>query len=570
MAAFKYSTFIIFILLQAGLAWADPLPQRPLVIGIDPDSPPYEFIDFSAKEKGLNIDLSRAIGEAMGVSISFYHAPWQVLRHKLATGQIDILAGVPYSKAWDREFDYAPPHTQIYQSLWVRRDSSVQNLEELAGKEVLVVANGVMQHYLLEQSQLRIQPVPVDSVEDALRLLAIGDYDAAIGPTLCGEYLLGRLQVTNIRLAGKPILTQEYGFAVKQGNGQMLALVSEGLALSKISGKYKQIYNQWIGLLPTDSRITLQRFIKIGAVLLGVFSLLLALILLWTWTLKRQVRMRTIDLKREVAQRERAMQQLQKHQQQLIQADKMTSLGVLVSGVAHEINNPNALVLLNLPQLQRAWADIAPVLDEHYQRQGDFSVGRIPYAQMREDIPEMLAEMYDSSSRIKHIVENLRDFSQRNDTPPMLATDLNEVARGVMQLLANPIKKATDHFSLELCEPLPPVNGNKQRLEQIVINLLLNACQAIAERSQSLILRTGSRAREVWIEVEDQGCGIKREHLSQLRDPFFTTRREAGGTGLGLSISATIAEEHGGRLEFQSEPGQGTRARLILPRKEDL
>ncbi len=569
MVRLRFFLLFFFALLPLFMASADPLPQRPVVIGFDPDLPPYEYIDFDGQAKGLNIDLGQAIGTAMGVDVIYLHAPWQKLRHMLATGQIDILAG-PYHKIWDNEFEFAPPHAQLYESLWTRKDATVTSLDDLAGKQVAVVRHGAMQEYLSQHPELHITAVPVDSLEDALRLLAIGQHEAALGATLSGEYLLGRLQVTNVKIAGKPLLTLEYGFSVKKGNSKMLALVTEGLALAKLSGSYKQIYNKWIGLLPTDTGMAMKRVIKIGAWLLGSFAFILSLILLWTWTLKRQVRMRTADLKLEVAERERAMEQLKKHQQQLIQADKMASLGVLVSGVAHEINNPNALVLLNLPQLQRAWGDIAPLLENHYAQQGDFSVGRIPYSQMRDDIPDMLQEMYDSSSRIKHIVENLRNFSQRNDTPPMTATNLNLVAENAIQLLANPIKKATAHFRLELTPDLPLIKGNQQRLEQIVINLMINACQALENPSQELILRSGCSATEVWLEVEDYGCGIKPDFLSQLSDPFFTTRRESGGTGLGLSISSTIAQEHGGRLEFNSEAGLGTRARLILPRSEDL
>ncbi len=569
MVRLRYLLLLFFILFPFYSATADPLPQRPIVIGFDPDLPPYEFIDFDGQAKGLNIDLAQAIGSAMGVDVIYLHAPWQKLRHMLATGQIDILAG-PYNKTWENECDFAPPHAQLYESLWTRKDATISRLEELAGKQVVVVRHGAMQEYLSQHPELDINAIPVASLEDALRLLAIGQYEAVLGATLSGEYLIGRLQVTNVKIAGKPLLTLEYGFMVKKGNTQMLALVTEGLALAKLAGSYKQIYNKWIGLLPTETGMAMKRVMKIGAGLLGSFTFILSLILLWTWTLKRQVRMRTADLKLEVAERERAMEQLKKHQQQLIQADKMTSLGVLVSGVAHEINNPNALVLLNLPQLQRAWSDIAPLLEKHYQRQGDFSVGRIPYSQMRDDIPDMLREMYDSSSRIKHIVENLRNFSQRNDTPPMTAVSLNSVAENATQLLANPIAKATAHFTLELSDELPLIRGNQQRLEQIVINLLINACQALENTSQALILRSGRSATEVWLEVEDHGCGIKPEYLSQLSDPFFTTRRESGGTGLGLSISSTIAEEHDGRLEFNSEPGLGTRARLVLPRSEVL
>lgn len=558
---------LITSILSTQLALADPFPQRPIVIGCDPDFPPYEFVTRAGTPDGLNIDLSMAIADVMGVEIEFRYAPWKELRHQLNTGQLDILSGVSSTRERKNDFDFVPPHAQVYQSLWVRKDSSIQSLKDLGDEPVVIVQDGVMQQYLIRQARSETRNVAVDSLEDALRLLAINRYKAAIGGGLSGEYLLGRLQVDNIKMVGTPLLTQEYGFAVKRGNREMLALVTEGLALLKQSGRYKKIYNKWLGPLPAQQGISPKRVIKFGGLILGPLLLVLILALFWSRSLKRQVHLRTAALKLEVAERERAMDELKQHQKQLIQADKLASLGVLVSGVAHEINNPNALFIYNLPQLQRAWIDIAPILDERFRKSGNFSIGRLPYTQMRDEIPEMLTEMQDSSGRIKRIVEDLKNFARRNDNAEITEVDLNHVARSVLRLVENQIKKATDHFSLELEEPLPLITGNSQRLEQVVINLLINACQALQERHQSITLRSGFSPDEVWLQVEDKGKGIAPEHMSKLSDPFFTTRREDGGTGLGLSVSSSIVREHNGHLDFSTTSKAGTIAKLILPRK---
>jgi polar amino acid transport system substrate-binding protein len=547
---------------------ADPLPQYPVVIGCDPDFPPYEFVTMSGEPAGLNIDLSRAISEIMGVEIRFRYAPWRELQRQLMTGQIDILSGVPYTEERDNLLDFPPPHAQIYQSIWVRKDSALRDLATLTRHKVLVVEDGVMQRFLQQRPELNIQSVPVGSLEDALRLLAIGDYEAALGGKLTGEYLLGRLQVDHLKTIDRPLLTQEYGFAVRAGNREMLSLLTEGLALLKQSGQYRQIYNKWLGPLPQQQQgISFQRVLKIGAAVLVPLLLGLMLMALWSTTLRRQVRQRTAALKQEVAERERAMKELESRQQQLIQADKLASLGVLTSGVAHEINNPNALLLLNLPQLQRAWQDIAPLLEQHYRQQGDFALGRIPYTQMRNEIPEMLDEMLSSAGRIKRIVADLKDFVRRDEQAAICTIDLNAVARTAVRLLENPLKKATAHFSLQLQEPLPAICGNSQRLEQVIVNLLLNAAQALENPKQAISLSTWATPEAIILEVTDRGRGIAPEHLGQLTDPFFTTRREEGGTGLGLSVSTGIVDEHHGSLEFSSTAETGTSVKLILPRK---
>jgi polar amino acid transport system substrate-binding protein len=132
------------------------------------------------------------------------------------------------------------------------------------------------------------------------------------------------------------------------------------------------------------------------------------------------------------------------------------------------------------------------------------------------------------------------------------------------------LRRATRRFELALAPGLPPVQGSAQRLEQVVVNLLLNACQALPEAARGIRLATEHHPtlREVVLEVVDEGAGIPAENLKRLLEPFFTTRREAGGTGLGLAVSARIAREHRGRLEFRSEVGIGTTARLILPAPE--
>lgn len=265
--------------------------------------------------------------------------------------------------------------------------------------------------------------------------------------------------------------------------------------------------------------------------------------------------------------------ELKLRQQQLLQADKMASLGVLVAGMAHEINNPNSLILLNLRQLRRAWDDIGPVLEAHYRNHGNFMVGGLEYTELRDEMPELLADTEDRAQRIKRIVNDLKDFSGRDRLREARPVDLNGVARTAVRLVDTTIRKATQSFSIDLAQDLPRFRGSGRHIEQVAVNFLLNACQFLESDNQAITLRTGylNHTREIFLDVLDQGAGIAPQHLSQVTDPFFTTRREAGGTGLGLSVSAGIAEEHGGRIEFTSDPGgKGTRARLILPADQEV
>lgn len=254
-------------------------------------------------------------------------------------------------------------------------------------------------------------------------------------------------------------------------------------------------------------------------------------------------------------------------QEQLFQAAKMVSLGTLVSGVAHEINNPITSVILNGPALARMWEDVLPILDDHLQREGDFPVGATFYSRIRDRVPRMLASITDDTRRVRDIVTDLKDFAR--DNPSDLAEDvnLNTVVNKAVGLTTNLIGKSTKHFSLTCRDNLPTFVGNAQRIEQVVINLLVNACQSLPDPERAIAVATGMDAakRQVILEVRDQGEGIEAAVLSRIVDPFFTTRREKGGTGLGLAISDRIVRDHGGIMTFESAPGEGTLVRVQFP-----
>ena len=145
--------------------------------------------------------------------------------------------------------------------------------------------------------------------------------------------------------------------------------------------------------------------------------------------------------------------------------------------------------------------------------------------------------------------------------------DVNDAAAKAVRLVEPTIRKCTEHFTVHYAAPLPLVWGNTQRIEQVIVNLVLNACQALPDRDRAVVLEVGHDVadRQVVLTVRDEGAGIAPEHLPHLTDPFFTTKRDAGGTGLGLSVSAGILKEYGATLSFHSVPGRGTKAMVAFP-----
>lgn len=251
-------------------------------------------------------------------------------------------------------------------------------------------------------------------------------------------------------------------------------------------------------------------------------------------------------------------------QAKLIHANKMTSIGTLASGVAHEINNPNNFILFNSNLLSEAWKDAFGILERYYREHGDFSMGGLPFSEMREVIPELLSGIADGSRRIKGIVDTLKDFSRMDKSKLEGEFDINRAVMASTSILNTQINKYTENFRIFCGENIPLVRGSSQKIEQVLINLIINALHALPDRKKGVAVETCFDGKDIIVKVADEGAGMSKEVLDRVTEPFFTTKTEAGGTGLGLSISYTIIKEHKGSLEFDSAPGRGTTVTLRL------
>lgn len=269
----------------------------------------------------------------------------------------------------------------------------------------------------------------------------------------------------------------------------------------------------------------------------------------------------------DITERRRAEERERLQALQLIQADKLASLGVLVSGVAHEINNPTNYILLNGRLCARVWKDLAPILDEYHRSHGEFLLAGMPFGEALPRVSRLMDGIHEGAQRITKIVQSLRDFARRDPGDLTREVDPVAVVDSAVTLVRHLLDKSTDRFAVA-CDPdVPAVRGSFQQLEQVAVNLLTNACDALPSRDRAIrvAVRFERPAGRVVIEVADEGSGISRENQMRIFDPFFTTKQDRGGTGLGLSISYTIVRNHGGELEIASEEGRGTTATVRLP-----
>jgi PAS domain S-box-containing protein len=269
----------------------------------------------------------------------------------------------------------------------------------------------------------------------------------------------------------------------------------------------------------------------------------------------------------DITEKKKAEKYAALEQRKVLQSDKMTTLGILASGIAHEINNPNNFIILNSQNFAELWKDIVPVLDRYVETTPDYSLSGLSYKEVKKDFPVLIKGITDGARRIKHIVDTLKDFARQDTGDLGEQVDICKVVEAAQLITGNLIKKATTRFVFEIKGEIPSVRGNFQRLEQVIINLIANACQATDKPDKPITVTAEHlpSSHQIAVAVSDRGAGIAPENMQNIFNPFFTTKRETGGTGLGLAIAFSIVKDHGGELKIESEVGRGTTATMLLP-----
>jgi PAS domain S-box-containing protein len=269
---------------------------------------------------------------------------------------------------------------------------------------------------------------------------------------------------------------------------------------------------------------------------------------------------------RDISERIRREEQDRLYQQLLIQIDKFTTLSILATAVAHDINNPNQAILTLSRILVRVWNEVHPRIVKQLPETEQYEIAGFSLEELLENVSVWLEDIESNSKRINDIVQELRSYI-RGEPDRMASLNLSSVVRSAVELMRYHIRRATDHFYLRLDDAIPSIRGNPQQLEHVVINLIMNACQSLQDRDDAIEVGTSYREDRgsVRLRVQDQGCGIPEEIMDKIREPFFTTRKEAGGTGMGLYIVASIIQDHKGTLEFASAAGRGTSVLVDFP-----
>ncbi|WP_283204905.1 ATP-binding protein [Chitinivorax sp. B] len=288
--------------------------------------------------------------------------------------------------------------------------------------------------------------------------------------------------------------------------------------------------------------------------------------------LELRVAERTEDLLVRNQELEASKHQLEEAQSQLLQSEKLASIGQLAAGVAHEINNPIGYVYSNLSALSGYLDEIFKLLTAYVEAEPELPTQRRMLLEgqrrqadldfLRDDVRALFAECTEGLGRIKKIVADLKDFSRTGADDEWQYADLRRCLDSTLNIVRNELK-----YKAEIVQDyhaIPEIECLPSQLNQVFLNMLVNASHAIADQGV-ITLRTEQEDDWIWVEIADTGAGIAEENLKRIFDPFFTTKPVGTGTGLGLSLSYGIVQKHGGRIEVTSQLGVGTAFRIWLP-----
>ncbi len=255
-------------------------------------------------------------------------------------------------------------------------------------------------------------------------------------------------------------------------------------------------------------------------------------------------------------------------QQQISHLRNQASVGMLVSSVAHEIKNPNSFIAFNVSVLRTYLTELLPVLDAHAAETPTFEVANMPYGEFRDDIFKLMDTIEHGSRRIDLFLGNLKMLGPNRPRGKCIQTPLHVVIAKVLDTVRSKIEKTVSRFEIDIQEPLPDVYSDPCILEQVMINLLINAVQAADKGDAYVRLRTyvnPDDRRRMMVVVEDNGHGMDAKTRRRIFEPFYSTKIAEGGTGLGLYVCRNLLGDIGGQLHVESEPGKGSRFTVDLP-----
>ncbi|WP_179632115.1 transporter substrate-binding domain-containing protein [Clostridium peptidivorans] len=486
-----------------------------LEVAGDINFPPFEYLDENHTYVGFNVDLIRAVALRSGIEVKFNPMKWEDACEKLEQGEVDIIQGMKRTTERDKLYDFSEEILTNSQSIFVLSENNYLNkYEDLARNTVAIQKGDVAINNL--QSMEKVNIIFTKDQEDAFKKLLNKEVDAFIGNTLTGVYYANKLSINNkLKIVGAPLNSTAYSIAVKKGDKATLELLNKGIKEIKENGTYDMIYRKWFGQSFKYSNWYVKNTLKYSLIAMCTFLVILFCLYMWNDKLKEEVEKKTKSL-------EMANESLRKK-------DRMESLGILMAGIAHEIRNPLTSI--------KTYAELLPKKYDNPKFREMISKD-IPYE--IERLNNLISELLEYSKPKKAFKENVNIY---------------EIIEKILALISNKIQKEKVKINIDITKDIF-VYADKNHLKQIIINLILNGIEALNKEQKSINISAMESLGKTYVTIGDNGCGMDKEELNKIYDPFYTTK--ASGTGLGLFVCYQLMEENNGKIHVSSTRDEGT------------
>lgn len=511
--------------------------RRPLVVGGDHQYPPFEFLNDRGEPDGFNIAILERIAAIMNLDVTVELTVWSEARRRLEEGEIDMLGGMYRTAAREELHDFSIPLFIASYGLFVREDSSIRGIDDLADSLIIVHEGDLAHDYVLEEG-LGAQVLAVPEWPDVLRALAEGRGDCAIFGMGQGMREIRRAGYRDLRMFETPLFRRAYSMAVGKGDAELLAVLNEGLGVLKASGEFDRIYQEWFGILETGSWWhTRQARVLIFSV--AVVLLVTLIILGWVIALRRQVHRKTAQLSNALIESERIQRELE-------QAYETKTR--FLANVSHELRTPLHGVMGMTDLLDKTGLD--------------------------GDQRSLVSMIQGASGQLHRVLSDLLEVSAADAGRLSIEREPFQITRTVEWLEPTLRSRAQERgldFRFDYRGPDTVVIGDRERIAQIVINLVGNAVKFTSHGEVGVEL--DYRDETLYIVVTDTGPGIAEERIEAIFEPFVqldgnSSGFSEGGLGLGLSIVRTLVERLEGTVSVESTVGEGTTFRVTLPLAE--
>ncbi len=526
------------ILTEEEHAWLEEHPN--ISIAHNLNFPPIEWKNDKGEYNGLAVDYIHLIEKKIGIQFKrVEYQNWSKVLKAFKKGNIDVLSAIAENEHSKQYFNFTKYHIEIRGV--VVSEKEYKSIDELSGKKIGVVNDNFWDE-LISQYKDKIEIIRFQNAQSGVNLLLSGVIDAMVTDLASITYFVKEEGIGNFNFVPVPILKKQklkLSLGIRKDWPMLQTILQK--ALNSIEKEEKnKIYNQWIRIQEVSFWQDVRFQYNLAIAIFALLSLFI-IIIIWNRTLKKEVKNRS--------------EQLKNAHIQLMRAEKMESIGRLAAGVAHEVKNPLAILQMSADYLKGEDNDTS--------------------------ITTILEDMDDAIIRADRVIKGLLDFSREKELQ-MAFGNINEVIENSLMLIQHELKHHNIQLVVDLSDALPEIVIDKNRLQQVFINLFMNSVQAInavkeKKEKPEIIIKTKLTVirdikfveqsegriklnqKAILCTIFDTGTGLDEKSEESIFDPFFTTKPLGEGTGLGLSVSKTIINLHHGLITMDNRKNANTK-----------